>query len=145
MLSINYVNDPRIISQQTKMTAINSCIEIDITGQISSDSLGCKMYSGFGGQLDFTRGAAMGQDGRGKAIIAFPSTTSKGESKIQPVLKLGMNFNILHHSLLLISINYLKTPLSINIIIFLIRWWRCNNQSPRTLHSYRTRSSTAFW
>ncbi|XP_033324823.1 succinyl-CoA:acetate/propanoyl-CoA:succinate CoA transferase isoform X1 [Megalopta genalis] len=89
MLTINYVNDPRVISQQPKMTAINSCIEMDITGQICSDSLGCKMYSGFGGQLDFIRGAAMGQDGRGKAVIAFPSVTSKGESKIQPVLKVG--------------------------------------------------------
>lgn len=89
MLAINYVNDPRVISMQPKMTAINSCIEMDITGQVCSDSLGCKMYSGFGGQLDFIRGSAIGQDGRGKAIIAFPSITSKGESKIQAVLKLG--------------------------------------------------------
>lgn len=89
MRAINYVNDPRIISQQPKMTAINSCIEMDITGQICSDSLGCKLYSGFGGQLDFIQGAAMAQDGRGKAIIAFPSVTSKGESKIQPIIKLG--------------------------------------------------------
>jgi len=71
------------------MTAINSCIEMDLTGQVCSDSLGCKIYSGFGGQLDFLRGAAISQDGRGKAIIAFPSVTSQGESKIQPVLKLG--------------------------------------------------------
>lgn len=89
MLSINYVNDPRVIATQPKMTAINSCIEMDITGQVCSDSLGCKIYSGFGGQLDFIQGAAKGQDGYGKAIIAFPSVTSKGESKIQPVLKLG--------------------------------------------------------
>lgn len=89
MLALNYVNDPRVISMQPKMTAINSCIEMDLTGQVCSDSLGCKMYSGFGGQLDFLRGAAISQDGRGKAIIAFPSVTSTGESKIQPVLKLG--------------------------------------------------------
>ncbi|KAL2730852.1 4-hydroxybutyrate coenzyme A transferase-like [Vespula squamosa] len=89
MLAINYVNDTRVISMQPKMTAINSCIEMDITGQVCADSLGCKMYSGFGGQLDFIRGASLGQDGRGKAIIAFPSITSKGESKIQAVLKLG--------------------------------------------------------
>lgn len=63
---------------------------MDLTGQVCSDSLGCKIYSGFGGQLDFLRGAAISQDGRGKAIIAFPSVTSQGESKIQPVLKLGM-------------------------------------------------------
>lgn len=89
MLAINYVNDTRVISMQPRMTAINSCIEMDLTGQVCSDSLGCKMYSGFGGQLDFIRGAAIGQDGKGKAIIAFPSITSKGESKIQAVLKLG--------------------------------------------------------
>ncbi|KAG5328230.1 ACH1 hydrolase, partial [Acromyrmex heyeri] len=89
MLGINYVNDPRVIATQPKMTAINSCIEMDLTGQICSDSLGCKIYSGFGGQLDFLRGAAISEDGRGKAIIAFPSVTSRGESKIQPVLKLG--------------------------------------------------------
>jgi len=90
LLALNYVNDPRVISMQPKMTAINSCIEMDLTGQVCSDSLGCKIYSGFGGQLDFLRGAAISQDGRGKAIIAFPSVTSQGESKIQPVLKLGM-------------------------------------------------------
>lgn len=110
MLTINYVNDPRVISQQPKMTAINSCIEMDITGQVCSDSLGCKMYSGFGGQLDFIRGAAMGQDGHGKAIIAFPSVTSKGESKIQPVLKLGMKSNSLNqiHIILLQEIAFLN-------------------------------------
>ncbi|XP_014485132.1 PREDICTED: 4-hydroxybutyrate coenzyme A transferase-like [Dinoponera quadriceps] len=89
MLALNYVNDPRVISEQPKMTAVNSCIEIDITGQVCSDSLGCKIYSGFGGQLDFAQGAAKGEDGHGKAIIAFPSVTSSGESKIQPVLKNG--------------------------------------------------------
>ncbi|XP_018044333.1 PREDICTED: 4-hydroxybutyrate coenzyme A transferase-like [Atta colombica] len=89
MLAINYVNDPKVIATQPKMTAINSCIEMDLTGQVCSDSLGCKIYSGFGGQLDFTRGAAISQDGLGRAIIAFPSVTRQGESKIQPVLKLG--------------------------------------------------------
>lgn len=89
MLAINYVNDPQVISMQPKMTAINSCIEMDITGQVCSDSLGCKIYSGFGGQLDFIQGASKGVDGHGKAIIAFPSITSNGESKIQPVLKNG--------------------------------------------------------
>ena len=90
MLAINYVNDPKVIATQPKMTAINSCIEMDLTGQVCSDSLGCKIYSGFGGQLDFTRGAAISQDGLGRAIIAFPSVTRQGESKIQPVLKLGI-------------------------------------------------------
>ncbi|RLU20952.1 hypothetical protein DMN91_007567 [Ooceraea biroi] len=89
LLAMDYVNNPGAVSTQPKMTAINSCIEIDLTGQVCSDSLGCKIYSGFGGQLDFLQGAAQSQDGRGKAIIAFPSVTSKGESKIQPMLKLG--------------------------------------------------------
>ena len=74
---------------QSKMVSINPCVEMDITGQVSQDSLGCKMYSGFGGQLDFGRGSSIGYDGRGKSVIAFPSITSKGESKIQPLLKNG--------------------------------------------------------
>lgn len=89
MLGINYVNDPRVISMQPKMVSINPAIEMDITGQVSQDSLGCRMYSGFGGQLDFGRGAAMCEDGHGKSIIAFPSITSTGESKIHPLLKSG--------------------------------------------------------
>lgn len=71
------------------MTAINSCIEVDLTGQIVSDSIGTKMYSGFGGQVDFLRGAAEGFDGKGKPIIALPSSTNKGESKIVSTIKKG--------------------------------------------------------
>lgn len=89
MLSVDYVNNPKIVAKQPNMTAINSCIEVDITGQICSDSIGTKMYSGFGGQLDFIMGAALSDDRQGKPIIALQSVTSKGESKIQPVLKLG--------------------------------------------------------
>ncbi|XP_066582090.1 4-hydroxybutyrate coenzyme A transferase [Prorops nasuta] len=89
MLVVDYVNDPKIVAKQTKMTAINSCIEVDLTGQVSSDSIGTRMYSGFGGQLDFIMGAAMSDDCRGKPIIALQSSTPKGVSKITPVLKLG--------------------------------------------------------
>ncbi|XP_017886449.1 uncharacterized protein LOC108628791 [Ceratina calcarata] len=89
MLAVDYVNHPKIVSQQPNMTAINSCIEVDITGQICADSIGTRMYSGFGGQLDFITGAAISDDHLGKPIIALQSSTSKGESKIQPVLKLG--------------------------------------------------------
>lgn len=78
-----------IISQLPKMTAINSAIEVDITGQVVSDSIGTRMYSGFGGQVDFIRGAAEGFDGKGKPIIALPSATKKGESKISIVPKPG--------------------------------------------------------
>ena len=62
---------------------------MDLTGQVCSDSIGTRMFSGFGGQVDFIRGAAEGFDGRGKPIIALPSVTNKGESKITPLLKLG--------------------------------------------------------
>lgn len=89
MLMVDYVNNPKIVAKQPNMTAINSCIEVDITGQICSDSIGPKMYSGFGGQLDFITGAALSDDGCGKAIIALQSVTTKGISKIQPVLKTG--------------------------------------------------------
>lgn len=89
MLMVDYVNDPKIVAKQPKMTAINSCIEVDLTGQISSDSIGTRMYSGFGGQLDFISGAAMADDHCGKPIIALQSMTKKGETKILPVLKLG--------------------------------------------------------
>lgn len=89
MLVVDYVNDPRIVAQQAKMTAINSCVEVDLTGQICSDSIGTRMYSGFGGQVDFISGAAMSENLGGKPIIALPSATTKGVSKIVPTLKVG--------------------------------------------------------
>lgn len=89
MYSIDYVNNTSVIKQQPRMTAINSCIEVDLTGQVCSDSIGPRFYSGFGGQVDFIRGAAEGLDGKGVPIIAMPSSTSRGESKIVPMLKQG--------------------------------------------------------
>lgn len=89
MRDVSYVNNTGIIAQNPKMTAINSCIEIDLTGQVVSDSIGTRMYSGFGGQVDFIRGAAEALDGQGKPIIALPSITNKGESKISPLIKHG--------------------------------------------------------
>ncbi|KAJ8709590.1 hypothetical protein PYW08_009594 [Mythimna loreyi] len=89
MLEIDYVNNTHIISLMPRMTAINSCIEVDITGQVCSDSIGTRMFSGFGGQVDFIRGSAEAVDGRGKPIIAFVSVTKKGHSKIVPTLKVG--------------------------------------------------------
>ena len=86
-LDINFVNDPRIISQNPKVTAINSAIEVDVTGQVCSDSIGTYQYSGIGGQMDFIRGAALSEGG--KPIIALPSITNKGLSRIVPNLKLG--------------------------------------------------------
>jgi GNAT superfamily N-acetyltransferase len=84
----DYVNDPFVIGQHRKMTAINVAIEIDMTGQVCSDSIGYNFYSGVGGQVDFNRGAARAIEG--KAIIALPSTTSDGKiSRIVPKLTEG--------------------------------------------------------
>ena len=69
------------------MTAINSAIEVDVTGQVCADSIGTRLYSGVGGQMDFIRGASLSEDG--KPVIALPSTTSRGESRIVSFLKPG--------------------------------------------------------
>jgi len=87
MLDCSYVNDTSIIRQNPRTTAINSAIEIDLTGQVCADSIGTRMYSGVGGQMDFIRGASLSEGG--KAIIALPSVTSRGESRIVPFLKEG--------------------------------------------------------
>jgi acyl-CoA hydrolase len=87
LLNIDYVNDASIIRTNPKMTAINSAIEVDITGQVCSDSIGTYQYSGVGGQIDFMRGAALSEGG--KPIIALPSTTTLGISRIVPMLKPG--------------------------------------------------------
>ena len=81
------VNDTARIRKNPKMVAINSAIEVDVTGQVCADSIGARMYSGVGGQMDFIRGASL-SDG-GKAIIALPSITKNGESRIVPFLKQG--------------------------------------------------------
>ncbi|HKY79663.1 MAG TPA: acetyl-CoA hydrolase/transferase C-terminal domain-containing protein [Anaerolineales bacterium] len=83
----DYVNDPFIIAQNRKMTAINSAIEVDLSGQVCADSIGGRIYSGIGGQVDFIRGAAHSKGG--KAIIALPSTAKTGISRIVPRLKDG--------------------------------------------------------
>lgn len=83
-----YVNNPFIIAQNKKMIAINASIEVDLTGQVCSDSIGTKFYSGIGGQVDFIRGAAHSEGGKG--IIALPSTTKDEKiSRITPILKPG--------------------------------------------------------
>ncbi len=86
-LEADYVNDGRIIRSNPKVVAINSALEIDLTGQVCSDSIGSYHYSGVGGQMDFIRGASLSEDG--KPIIALKSTTKKGQSKIVPFLKQG--------------------------------------------------------
>jgi len=86
-IGIDYVNDESVIRQNPSVVAINSAIEIDITGQVCSDSIGTLQYSGVGGQMDFIRGASLSKGG--KPIIALPSVTGKGISRIVSLLKPG--------------------------------------------------------
>ncbi len=86
-LESEYVNNAYVIAKNPKVCAINSAIEIDLTGQVCADSIGIYQYSGVGGQMDFIRGAALSE--KGKPIIALSSITTKGESKIVPYLKQG--------------------------------------------------------
>ena len=87
LLDVGYVNDTDVIRRNPQVTAINSAIEVDITGQVCADSIGTRQFSGVGGQMDFIRGAALSDNGR--PIIALPSTTSRGESRIVALLKPG--------------------------------------------------------
>jgi 4-hydroxybutyrate CoA-transferase len=87
MLDIAYVNDTAVIRRNPKVTAINSAIEVDVTGQVCADSIGTRLYSGVGGQMDFIRGASLSEEG--KPIIALPSITSRGDSRIVSFLKPG--------------------------------------------------------
>lgn len=87
MLEVDYTNDTSVIRQNPRTTAINSAIEVDLTGQVCADSIGEYMYSGVGGQMDFMRGASLSEGG--KPIIAMPSTTAKGKSKIVSYLQQG--------------------------------------------------------
>lgn len=86
-MNVAHVNDTAVIRKNPKVVAINSALEIDLTGQICADSIGAYQYSGIGGQMDFMRGASLSEGG--KAIIAMPSVTGKGISKITPFLKQG--------------------------------------------------------
>ncbi len=87
MMDVGYTNDINVICKNPKVTAINSALQVDITGQVCADSLGTKFFSGVGGQIDFIRGASMSAGG--KPIIAMPSVTDKGISKISNTLNLG--------------------------------------------------------
>jgi acyl-CoA hydrolase len=88
MRSVDFTNDTHVIRSFRTMTAINSAIEVDLTGQVVADSIGTRIYSGVGGQMDFVRGAALAPEGR--AIIALPSTADRGSvSRITPTLAPG--------------------------------------------------------
>jgi acyl-CoA hydrolase len=86
-LDIDYVNDPQVIRRNPKVVAINSAIEVDLTGQVCADSIGTRQFSGIGGQMDFMRGAALSEGG--KPIIALSSRTAKGVNRIVPMLREG--------------------------------------------------------
>lgn len=88
MLPVDYVNDPAVIARHDNMLSINSCLEVDLTGQVNAESVGPRQFSGVGGQVDFVRGARMSRGGR--SIIAMPSTAARGTvSRIVPVLASG--------------------------------------------------------
>lgn len=87
MMDTTFTNDTHIIRQNPKVVAINSAVEVDLTGQVCADSIGSRIYSGVGGQMDFMRGAALSKGG--KPIIALPSTTNNGRSKITGFLQKG--------------------------------------------------------
>lgn len=88
MRPVDYVNDPRIIAQNDKMISINSCIEVDLMGQVASETIGLRQFSGTGGQVDYVRGAAWSKGG--KSIMAMPSTAVGGKvSRIVPFLAHG--------------------------------------------------------
>lgn len=85
---VSYVNDPTVIMKNNKMVSINSCVQVDLMGQVCSESIGFKQISGVGGQVDFVRGASMCSDG--KSIIAIPSTAARGKtSRIVSLLDVG--------------------------------------------------------
>jgi 4-hydroxybutyrate CoA-transferase len=86
-LDISYVNDPGVIARNPKVTAINSAVEIDLTGQVCADSIGHKIISGVGGQMDFMRGASLSKGG--KPILALTSRTQKGHPRLVAELKPG--------------------------------------------------------
>ncbi len=88
MFPVDYVNDPAVIGQNDRLVSINSCIEIDLQGQVNSETIGLKQFSGTGGQVDYVRGASISKGGR--SIMAMPSTASKGTvSRIVPLLSEG--------------------------------------------------------
>jgi acyl-CoA hydrolase len=87
MLEASYVNQPNVIARNPKVVAINSCVEMDLTGQICADSVGTRIISGVGGQMDFMRAAVLSEGG--KPIMAFTSRSKKGVSRIVPTLRAG--------------------------------------------------------
>jgi acyl-CoA hydrolase len=97
LLRGNYVNDPYVIAQNDNMVSVNTAIMVDLTGQVCSEAIGTRHFSGTGGQLDTHRGAIMSKGGKG--IIALPTRTKKGTSKIVPMLPMGSPVTVPRHDL----------------------------------------------
>ena len=104
---VDYVNNPVVIAQNYRMVSINSCLEVDLMGQVASETIGMRQYSGIGGQIDFVRGASMGREG--KSIIAMPSTAANGTiSRIKPFLSTGAAVSTTRN-----DVNYIVTEYGI--------------------------------
>ena len=104
---VDYTNDPIVIARQYRMVSINSCLEVDLMGQVASETIGMRQYSGIGGQIDFVRGASMAREG--KSIIAMPSTAVGGTiSRIKTFLSPGAAVSTTRN-----DINYLVTEYGI--------------------------------
>ena len=99
--AVDYVNHPIVVAENSKLVCINSALQVDFLGQVVSDSIGTRQFSGVGGQVDFMRGAAMAKDGKAKAIIAMPSVTVKKDgtmiSKIVPFIDEGAAVTATRH------------------------------------------------
>lgn len=112
MKPVDYVNHPSIVAQSSKLVCINACLEVDFMGQVVSDAIGIRQFSGVGGQVDFVRGAAMSLDGMAKAIIAMPSTASMKDgskvSKIVPYIAHGAAVTTSRH-----DVDYIVTEYGI--------------------------------
>lgn len=112
MREVDYVNNPAVVAQNSNMVCINACLQVDFMGQVVSDTIGTKQFSGVGGQVDFVRGAAMSLDGKGKAIIAMPSVAVKKDgtkiSKIVPYIDHGAAVTTNRH-----DVDYIVTEFGI--------------------------------
>ena len=107
MASVDFVNNPAIVCKNRRITSINSAIQVDLTGQVVAGTMGHRIFSGVGGQVDFVRGAAMAEEG--VSIIAFPSTAGKGKvSKIVPDITEGSMVTTTNH-----DVDYIVTEFGI--------------------------------
>lgn len=115
MRTVDYVNHPVVVAQNTDLVCINACLAVDFMGQVVADSIGTKQFSGVGGQVDFCRGAGMSLDGKAKNIIAMPSVAKKKDgsmiSKIVPYIDHGAAVTTSRH-----DVHYIVTEYGIALL-----------------------------